>query len=228
LTLELLRPPNSDGWGNKLVTIYARHLDNLIVTNNLSLICQIHDFGSGQILQPRQLHLSPGFAKIAPWWLARRDYFLVKVQGLVSADDATNFYYLNRRAVRLQRTSVPKVPSRQFHHDSKIPSTYLDCNTDLNTNNLNLQAHMNNYKTEILKKICYTELVYERINKKLNKQLSKSEIEELILTIIKGTTETEFEKTGKNIYVTNKEKQVRLTINSNNYRIITADHLQKK
>jgi hypothetical protein len=87
---------------------------------------------------------------------------------------------------------------------------------------------MNNYKTAILKKICYTELVYERINKKLNKQLSKSEIEDLILTIIKETSGTEFEKAGKNIYVTNKEKQVRLTINSNNYRIITADRLQKK
>jgi hypothetical protein len=86
---------------------------------------------------------------------------------------------------------------------------------------------MNNYKTEILKKICYTELVFERINKKLNKQLSKSEIEELILTIIKETVETEFEKAGKNIYVTNKENQVRLTINSNNYRIITVDRLQK-
>jgi 20S proteasome alpha/beta subunit len=86
---------------------------------------------------------------------------------------------------------------------------------------------MNNYKTEILKQICYTELVYERINKKLNKQLSKSEIEDLILTIIKETAETEFEKAGKNIYVTNKENQVRLTINSNNYRIITADRLQK-
>jgi hypothetical protein len=98
---------------------------------------------------------------------------------------------------------------------------------DLNTNNLNLQAHMNNYKTEILRKICYTELVYERINKKLNKQLSKGEIEELILTIIEETAETEFKKAGKNIYVTNNEKQVRLTINSNNYRIITADHLQK-
>jgi hypothetical protein len=84
---------------------------------------------------------------------------------------------------------------------------------------------MNNYKTEMLKKICYTELVYERINKKLNKQLSKNKIEELILTIIKETNETEFQKTGKNIYVTNKEKQVRLTINSNNYRIITADPL---
>jgi hypothetical protein len=87
---------------------------------------------------------------------------------------------------------------------------------------------MSNYKTEILKQICYTELVYERINKKLNKQLSKSEIEDLILTIVKETAETEFGKEGKNIYVTNKEKQVRLTINSNNYRIITADRLQKR
>jgi len=69
------------------------------MTNNLSLICQIRDFGSGQILQPRQLPLSPGFAKIAPWWLARRDYFLAKVPGLVTADSATNVYSLNRRAV---------------------------------------------------------------------------------------------------------------------------------
>ncbi len=91
---------NTDGWGNKLVTIFARHLDNLILTNNFSLIYQIRDFGSGQILQPRQLYLSPGFAKIAPWWLARRDYFSAKVPGLVSADSATNVYSLNRRAVR--------------------------------------------------------------------------------------------------------------------------------
>jgi len=96
----LLRPPNTDGWGNKLVTIFACHLDNFIETNNFLHICQIRDFGSGQILQPRQLYLSPGFAKIAPWWLARRDYFLAKVPGLVSADGATNVYSLNRRAVR--------------------------------------------------------------------------------------------------------------------------------
>lgn len=36
---------------------------------------------------------------------------------------------------------------------------------------------MKSYKTEILNKICYTELVYERINKKLNKKLLKDEIE---------------------------------------------------
>jgi len=72
------------------------------MTQNLSLICQLRDFGSGQFLQPRQLYLSPGLAKIAPWWLARRDSFLAKVPGLVSADSATNVYSLNRRAVRLQ------------------------------------------------------------------------------------------------------------------------------
>jgi hypothetical protein len=90
---------NTDGWGNKLVTIFAHYLDSFIVTQNLSLICQIRNFGSGQILQPRQIHLSPGFAKITPWWLARRDSFSAKVPGLVSADGATNVYSLNRRAV---------------------------------------------------------------------------------------------------------------------------------
>jgi hypothetical protein len=93
---------NTDGWGNKLVTIFARHLDNFIVTNNFLLICQIRDFGSGQIRKPRQLYLSPGFAKIAPWWLACRDSFPAKVPGLVSADGASNVYSLNRRAVSNQ------------------------------------------------------------------------------------------------------------------------------
>jgi hypothetical protein len=64
---------NTDGWGNKLVTVFARHLDNFILTINFSLTWQIHDFGSGQILPPRQLYPSPvpiviGIAKIAPWW----------------------------------------------------------------------------------------------------------------------------------------------------------------
>ena len=90
---------NTDGWGNKLVTIFARYLDCFIMTQNFSLICYIRDFGSGQIRKPGQLYLSPGFAKIAPWWLARRDNFSAKVPGLVSADGATSVYSLNRRAV---------------------------------------------------------------------------------------------------------------------------------
>jgi hypothetical protein len=51
---------DTEGWGNKLVTIFAHHLDSFIVTLNLSLIFQIRDFGSGQILQPIQIYLSPG------------------------------------------------------------------------------------------------------------------------------------------------------------------------
>ena len=87
---------------------------------------------------------------------------------------------------------------------------------------------MNNYKSEILKNICYTELVYGRINKKLNIELSKEKIEEFILETISETDETKFQKTGKNIYITNKEKNIRLTINSNTNRIITADKINKK
>jgi len=69
------------------------------VKSNLSDVYQIRKAGSGQFFLPGQVYLSPGFAKIAPWWLARRDNFLAKVPGLVSADGATNVYSLNRRAV---------------------------------------------------------------------------------------------------------------------------------
>jgi hypothetical protein len=84
------------------------------------------------------------------------------------------------------------------------------------------------FKTEILENICYTELVYGRINKKLNIALSKSKIEDLIFTIINETNEAEFRKKGKNIYITNKEKNIILTINSYTNRIITADKIDKK
>lgn len=86
---------------------------------------------------------------------------------------------------------------------------------------------MKNYKKEILDKLCYTELVYGRINKKLKIELSKDQIEEFISTIISETDDVKFEKTGKNIYITNYEKNVRLTINSHTNRIITADKLKK-
>jgi Tfp pilus assembly pilus retraction ATPase PilT len=85
-----------------------------------------------------------------------------------------------------------------------------------------------NYKKEILSKICYTELVYSRINKKLNLELSKQEIENLISKIISETNESEFQKKGKNIYITNNERNIRLTINSYTNRIITADKLNGK
>ena len=85
---------------------------------------------------------------------------------------------------------------------------------------------MNNFKEVILNKICYTDLVYGRINKKLNLSLSNDAIEELILEIIKETVASEFNKIGKNIYISNHKKNIRLTINSFTNRIITADKLQ--
>ena len=87
---------------------------------------------------------------------------------------------------------------------------------------------MSNYKEEIIAKICYTELVYQRINKKLNIELSNDEIEKMISEILKETDELQYIKTGKNIYITNNEKNIKLTVNSYTNRIITADKLNKK
>jgi FKBP-type peptidyl-prolyl cis-trans isomerase (trigger factor) len=84
---------------------------------------------------------------------------------------------------------------------------------------------MKNYKEELLEKICYTDLVYERINKKLNLNLSKSRIEEMIFLIIQETNEANYQKIGKNVYISNNENNVRLTINSYTNRIITVEKL---
>jgi hypothetical protein len=86
---------------------------------------------------------------------------------------------------------------------------------------------MNIDKTEILDRICYTELVYERINKKLDSNFSKSEIEKMLFDIVKETQEVFFQRIGKNIYVTNRENNIKITINSNTYRIITVDKLKE-
>ena len=82
-------------------------------------------------------------------------------------------------------------------------------------------------KKEILANLCYTERVYERINKKLDTTLSKGEIETLISTILKETDHSNFSKTGKNFYITNQKRNIRLTINANTFRIITVDLLSK-
>ncbi len=87
---------------------------------------------------------------------------------------------------------------------------------------------MNIDKTEILDRICYTELVYERINKKLGSKFSKTEIEKMLFDIVAETHETFFQRIGKNIYVTSREENIRITINSNTYRIITVEKLNKK
>jgi hypothetical protein len=86
---------------------------------------------------------------------------------------------------------------------------------------------MREIKARILDAYSYTELVYERINKKLNVNLSKNEVELFIAEILDNTNERDFVKRGKNYYVTNAQKNIRITINSNTFRIITVDKIKK-
>ncbi|APG66420.1 hypothetical protein LPB136_05240 [Tenacibaculum todarodis] len=83
-------------------------------------------------------------------------------------------------------------------------------------------------KQQILEKLCYTELVYGRINKKLKSSFSKKEIEVFLFNILKETDKQFYTKTGKNFYISNLENNIRITINSNTFRVITVDRLKKK
>jgi hypothetical protein len=86
---------------------------------------------------------------------------------------------------------------------------------------------MTKIKEDVLGRICYTELVYGRIRKKLGVDLSNDAIEKMIDEIIEETDVRLFQKIGKNIYITNADRNVRLTINSYTNRMITADRLKK-
>jgi hypothetical protein len=87
---------------------------------------------------------------------------------------------------------------------------------------------MTDKKQKIIENLCYTELVYERINKKLTTDFSNGQIESFIDEILRKTNEKFYVKTGKNYYVTNTENNVRVTINSNTFRIITVDRLRSE
>ena len=79
---------------------------------------------------------------------------------------------------------------------------------------------------KIKKNLCYTELVYGRIRKKLKIKLSDTDIEKMIFEIVSNKNSS-LEKREKNFYVTNKILGVEVTINSNNYRVITASKVIK-
>jgi len=85
---------------------------------------------------------------------------------------------------------------------------------------------MTEHKKNILRHICYTELVYGRINKKLKTNFSKPEIEEMLSNIINKTDVAFFEKKGKNFYIKNREHNIKITVNSNTFRIITVDKIK--
>lgn len=78
-------------------------------------------------------------------------------------------------------------------------------------------------KEEILKKHCYTDLVYGRINKKLELNYSKKEIKHFIKkTLLESDS---YLKKGKNFYISNLESKIRITVNSYTFRIITVDKI---
>ena len=79
-------------------------------------------------------------------------------------------------------------------------------------------------KSKMLENLCYTELVYGRINKKLKSQLSKDQIENKIYQSILDTPVECFHKKGKNYYIMNQN--IKITINSNTFRVITVDPVQ--
>lgn len=78
-------------------------------------------------------------------------------------------------------------------------------------------------KEEILKKHCYTDLVYGRINKKLGLNYSKKEIKHFIKKTLLESDNCL--KKGKNFYISNLESKIRITVNSYTFRIITVDKI---
>lgn len=86
---------------------------------------------------------------------------------------------------------------------------------------------MKDDKQMIIKNLCYTQLVYSRVNKKLRTNLQNEEIELFIDKILKKSDEKFYTKTGKNYYVTNTENNIRLTINSNTFRLITVNKIKQ-
>jgi len=61
---------NTDGWGNKLVTIFARYLDSFIVTIKFSNLNQNRDSRLWTDTTPGQLSGSPGWQKLRHTLLA--------------------------------------------------------------------------------------------------------------------------------------------------------------
>ena len=79
-------------------------------------------------------------------------------------------------------------------------------------------------KDLIKQRICYTDLVFERVNKKLKTKMTRNEIELMILEILSDTS-TQFEKIGKNFYLSNTSKKIKLVVNASTYRLITVDKI---
>ncbi len=87
---------------------------------------------------------------------------------------------------------------------------------------------MEEVKQSILKNLCYTDLVYSRINKKLGTDLSRTNIESLIHDALADVGVNDIARIGKNYYATCNKHNMRITINSRTFRVITVDRLNSK
>lgn len=70
-------------------------------------------------------------------------------------------------------------------------------------------------------------MVYDRINKELNTNFPKQESTSSIQKVIVETELSQFKKKGKIFYISNHKNNIRITVNSNTYRIITVDLIKK-
>ncbi len=77
-------------------------------------------------------------------------------------------------------------------------------------------------RQEFLDNICYTDLVFGRVNKKLKTNYLIDEIKNLVNQII-SDPETTINKQGKNYYLQNKS--IELVVNSFNFRLITTNRI---
>jgi len=77
-------------------------------------------------------------------------------------------------------------------------------------------------RQEFLDNICYTDLVFGRVNKKLKTNYSIDEIKDLVNQIV-SDPETTINKQGKNYYLQNKS--IELVVNSFNFRLITTNRI---
>jgi hypothetical protein len=90
---------NTDGWGNKLVTIFADHTQTVIMKKKPSHIL-VNLLAAGGLDSVKSgLKTYTWICKNCAMVACRRDNFVTKVPRLVPADCTTNVYSLNRRAV---------------------------------------------------------------------------------------------------------------------------------
>ncbi|AFS40434.1 DUF3781 domain-containing protein [Leuconostoc gelidum] len=74
--------------------------------------------------------------------------------------------------------------------------------------------------------VCYTPLVYERVNKKLSQIMSPTQVDELVTRVLNSEYASIISR-GKNYYIEERTEGVILTINKNNYRLITINKSQE-